>query len=208
MTQQTQSAEFVYPQDDTLTRSDGPTPWQTVGPFFHYALPYPAGRVVAGPGRAGTFVISGQVLDGEGNPIPDSLVEIWQADENGAFVDQPGLYDEVAGDGFRGFGRSDADAEGRYEFRTVKPGGVTTLDGQPQAPHIAMSVFARGMLRRAVTRVYFEDEAEANAADPLLSSLDEARRSTLVATRTADGYRFDVRVQGDHETVFLDVPTR
>ncbi len=206
MTQATPSAELVYPQDDSLTRSDGPTPWQTVGPFFHDALPYPEGRVVAGPDRAGSFVLSGRVLDGEGNPIPDSLVEIWQADEHGRFVEETGVYDEVTGDGFRGFGRSDADTDGRYELRTVKPGVVSTTDGRPQAPHLAMSVFARGMLRRAVTRVYFEDEAEANAADPLLSSLDEDRRSTLVATRTPDGYRFDVRVQGDHETVFLDVP--
>jgi protocatechuate 3,4-dioxygenase alpha subunit len=208
MTQQAPSDGFVYPEHDSRPKSDGPTPWQTVGPFFHDALPYDAGRHVAGPDRNGAFVLTGQVLDGEGNPVPDSLVEIWQADEHGRFVEAPGLYDEVAGNGFRGFGRSDADAEGRYELRTVKPGVVPTLDGRAQAPHIAMSVFARGMLRRAVTRVYFEDEPEANAADPLLSSLDEARRGTLVATRTASGYRFDVRIQGDDETVFLDVAAR
>lgn len=201
----TDGTVFVYPQDDTLTKSDGPTPWQTVGPFFHDALRYRAGRGVAGSERAGAFTLSGRVLDGEGNPVVDSLVEIWQADESGTFVTEPGIYDEVAGDGFRGFGRSDTDADGRFELRTVKPGAVPTVDGVPQAPHIAVSVFARGMLRRAVTRVYFDDETEANATDPLLASLDAARRSTLVAARTADGYLFDVRIQGDDETVFLDV---
>ena len=205
-TEGTEGTEFRYPQDDSVTQSDGPTPWQTVGPFFHDALCYSTGPAVAGPDRTGAFVMSGRVLDGEQNPIPDSLLEIWQADENGAFVTTAGIYEDTVRAGFRGFGRSQTDEAGRFEFRTVKPGAVPTVDGTQQAPHIAMSVFARGMLRRAVTRVYFEDEAEANHADPLLSSLDEARRRTLVAARTEDGYRFDVRIQGDDETVFLDVP--
>jgi protocatechuate 3,4-dioxygenase alpha subunit len=116
--------------------------------------------------------LTGQVLDGDGTPI-DSMVEIWQADESGSFVAEPGIYDEVTGQGLRGFGRCATDFEGRYEFFTVKPGAVPTMDGQQQAPHIAMSVFARGMLHRVVTRVYFDDELAANSADPLLLSVGE-----------------------------------
>jgi len=205
---QDRQAEFVYPQDETLTRSEGLTPSQTVGPFFHDALPYDLGPRLAGPERGGAVRLSGRVFDGEGTPLPDAMLEIWQADESGRFVDQPGIYAEPAADGFRGFGRCATDAEGRYEFHTVKPAGVPTVDGQAQAPHIAVSVFARGMLRRVVTRVYFDDEAAANATDPLLSAVDEDRRGTLVASKSDDGYRFDVRIQGADETVFLDVFAR
>ena len=200
--------DFTYPQDDALARSQGLTPSQTVGPFFHDALPYANGPRVAGPDRAGGIRVAGQVTDGDGTPVPDALLEIWQADESGSFVEAPGIYDEATGDTFRGFGRCGTDSEGRYEFLTVKPAAVPTSDGLEQAPHIAMSVFARGMLRRAVTRVYFDDEPDANASDPLLSSVEETRRSRLVATSNQDGYRFDVRIQGDDETVFLDVFAR
>jgi protocatechuate 3,4-dioxygenase alpha subunit len=200
-------SEYTYDVTD-VAASAGVTPYQTVGPFFHYALPYEHGPRVAGPHRPGAFRLSGRVLDGEGNPIPDALVEIWQADEEGQFVAEPGIFAEVTDGAFRGFGRCPTDSDGCYEFRTVKPAGVPTIDGQAQAPHIAMSVFARGMLRRTVTRVYFEDEPEANTADPLLVSVEDARRPTLIATATEDGYRFDVRIQGDDETVFLDVFAR
>ncbi len=117
----------------------------------------------------------------------------------------PGIYAAPAADGFRGFGRAATDEDGHYSFTTVKPAGVLTQDGAAQAPHIAMSVFARGMLRRVVTRVYFDDEAEANASDPLLTSVEASRVPTLVAVSESGGYRFDVRLQGDGETVFLDV---
>jgi protocatechuate 3,4-dioxygenase, alpha subunit len=203
-----EQAEFVYRQDESLTRSEGVTPSQTVGPFFHYALPYDFGPRLAGPGRPTAVRLSGRVLDGEGAAVPDALLEIWQADESGWLPDRPGIYTEATGDGFRGFGRCTTDAAGHYEFRTVKPAGVPTVDGQAQAPHIAMSVFARGMLRRVVTRVYFDDETAANATDPLLSAVDEERRATLVASKAEDGYRFDVRIQGADETVFLDVFAR
>lgn len=198
---------FTYPVTD-VEASPGTTPSQTVGPFFHDALPYAHGAQVAGPDRPGAITLTGRVLDGRGEPVTDCLVEIWQADEQGRFVDRPGVYAEATGDAFRGFGRCPTDDAGSYRFRTVKPAGVPTADGKPQAPHIAMSVFARGMLRRAVTRVYFADEAEANSSDPLLTSVDEARRPTLVATCDDSGYRFDVRIQGDDETVFLDVFAR
>lgn len=196
--------EYVYEVTDVVA-SVGPTPWQTVGPFFHYALPYAEGPSVVGASRAGAFTLHGQVYDGEGTPLPDALVEIWQADESGAFVSEPGIFEAPADDGFRGFGRSGTDPEGHYAFTTVKPAGVPTEDGARQAPHIAMSVFARGMLRRVVTRVYFDDEPAANAADPLLASVEESRSGTLVAVSEPGGYRFDVRLQGDDETVFLDV---
>jgi protocatechuate 3,4-dioxygenase alpha subunit len=200
-------SDFVYGVTD-VTASPGPTPSQTVGPFFHYALPYEHGPEVCGPERPGAFRLTGRVFDGAGAPLPDSLVEIWQADEDGRFVTAPGVFDAPADTGFRGFGRSATDAEGRYELRTVKPAGVPTTDGRPQAPHLAMSVFARGMLRRVVTRVYFDDEPDANRSDPLLGSVDEQRRGTLVATSSGDGYTFDVHLQGDDETVFLDVFAR
>jgi len=182
------------------------TPSQTVGPFFHYALPYDAGPRLVPAGAAGAVRVSGVVLDGEGAPVPDALLEIWQAGPDGRFREERGVYDEPTA--FRGFGRCATDADGAYEFVTLKPAGVPTVDGTAQAPHIAMSVFARGMLRRAVTRVYFGDEAEANASDPLLRYLPADRAATLVAARTGDGYRFDVRIQGDQETVFLDVFAR
>jgi len=179
------------------------TPSQTVGPFFHYALPYDAGsRLVAGD-APGAIRLAGVVLDGDGAPVPDALVEIWHADTDGKFPEQPGIYDEPTG--FRGFGRCPTDADGRYEFVTVKPAGVPTADGDAQAPHIAMTVFARGMLRQVVTRVYFDDEPAANETDPLLRQVDPDRVGTLVAARAEGGYRFDVHMQGDRETVFLDV---
>jgi protocatechuate 3,4-dioxygenase alpha subunit len=147
--------------------------------------------------------LAGSVYDGNAEPILDALVEIWQPDSAGRFAQAPGIYE--APEGFRGFGRSATDT-GEYEFITVRPGQVSTIDGRPQARHIAMSVFARGMLRRAVTRVYFpEDKLE---SDPLLVALPPTRRSSLVATPTPDGYRFDVHLQGDQETVFLDVGER
>ncbi|HET6698126.1 MAG TPA: protocatechuate 3,4-dioxygenase subunit alpha [Nocardioidaceae bacterium] len=203
MTESAQSEPYRYEVTD-LTASAGPTPWQTVGPFFHDALPYEAGGDVVGSDRPGAFTVSGQVLDGEGTPLPDALVEVWQADEAGRFHTQPGIYRTPQADGFRGFGRCATDAEGRFRFRTVKPAGVPTTDGTPQAPHLAVSVFARGMLRRLVTRMYFPGET-ANAADPLLACVPADRRDTLVARELPDGYRFDVHIHGDHETVFLDV---
>lgn len=200
--------EFDYPQDVTVSASQGPTPSQTVGPFFHYALPYEAGPDVVGAQRPRAVTLEGRVLDGAGEPIPDALVEIWQADESGRFGTAPRLYETPSPEGFRGFGRCPTERDGSYRFRTVKPGGVPTVDGRAQAPHIALAVFARGMLRQAVTRVCFDDEPDANGTDPLLSTLEPTRRGTLLARATSGGYHFDVRVQGENETVFLDVSER
>jgi protocatechuate 3,4-dioxygenase alpha subunit len=195
-------AQFTYPQDDSLTMSDGPTPWQTVGPFFHFALPFETGPLLVRDDHPDAVRLSGSVLDGEGRPIPDGLVEIWQAGPDGRFAEHTRIH-EKPGD-FRGFGRCSTDTSGGYEFVTLKPAGVPTADGRPQAPHIAMSVFSRGMIRRVTTRVYFEDEPEANAADPLLADVGADRAETMVARATDGGYRFDVRFQGSDETVFLD----
>ena len=181
------------------------TPSQTVGPFFHFCLPYAAGPRVVAADAPGAVRLFGRVLDGQGAPVPDSLVEIWQAGPDGRFVDRPGIYAEPVG--FRGFGRAPTDADGGYGFVTLKPGAVPTLDGTAQAPHIAMAVFARGMLRHLITRVYFDDEPTANQHDPLLTQVGD-RADTLLAAHTEHGYRFDVHIQGDQETVFLDVFAR
>jgi protocatechuate 3,4-dioxygenase alpha subunit len=152
-------------------------------------------------GTPGAIWIRGTVLDGEGRPVPDSLIETWQADDAGRFrdADDPGAVDA----GFRGFGRSGAEPDGEWSILTVKPGPTTGPGGVRQAPHVDVVVFARGLLKGAVTRIYFEDEPEANAADPVLASVDPTRRATLLARPTEDGYRFDVRLQGNGETVFF-----
>lgn len=181
------------------------TPSQTVGPFFHYALPYDHGAVLVDADAPDAIQLWGRVLDGAGEPITDALVEIWQADGAGRLAERSGIYDPPAPGAFRGFGRCATDGDGAYAFHTVRPGPVPLTDGTAQSPHIAMSVYARGMLRNVVTRVYFPDEVAANASDPLLNAVDADRRETLVARGEGDEYRFDVHVQGDEETVFLDV---
>ena len=188
------------------------TPSQTIGPFFAVGLPWPDGPDVVAEGIPGAVRIGGRVLDGAGDPVPDSLVETWQADPNGRFAHpddprgpaggsagSPGWSPGGAGaSGFRGFGRCATDAEGRWAILTVKPGPLPAPDGGVEAPHLDVSVFARGLLHRLVTRVYFPDEAEANAADPLLASIpDEAARARLVAVADGDGLRFDIHLQGE-----------
>jgi protocatechuate 3,4-dioxygenase alpha subunit len=184
------------------------TPSQTVGPFLHIILPWPDGPDVVPPDAAGRIVISGRVLDGEGNGLADALVETWQADSDGRFAhpdDARGAQTSAVA-GFRGFGRAATDADGGYAISTVKPGTLPTGDGGVEAPHIDVSIFARGLLDRVVTRIYFADEPDANAADPVLLSLpDPSWRDTLVATAERGGYRFDIQLQGDHETIFFDV---
>ena len=184
----------------------GLTPSQTVGPYFAIGLPFATGPYVVPEGTPGAIWIRGTVYDGHGDPIPDHMLETWQADPAGAFADLHGYGGVSAIDAFRGFGRSAvADGDGTYMIHTLKPGPVAALDGRMQAPHIDVTLMARGMLNRVVTRIYFADEAEANAADPVLASVPEERRSTLIAQPTDDGYRLDIILQGQGETVFFAV---
>jgi protocatechuate 3,4-dioxygenase alpha subunit len=182
---------------------------QTVGPFFTIGLGWPDGHAVVPDGTPGAIRISGRVLDGTGASVPDAIIETWQADPAGRFdhPDDPrSTYPDALWGGFRGFGRCATDPDGRYEIVTVKPGPLPTPDGMVEAPHIDVSVFARGLLIRLVTRIYFPDEADANAIDPVLSSIAEpAARRTLIATPESDRLRFDIHLQGEHETVFFAV---
>jgi len=178
------------------------TPSQTVGPFFGLGLPWPDGPYAVAEDLPGAFWLRGLVLDGAGEPVPDALIEIWQADPAGRFDHPDDPRGPVATAGFRGFARCPTGTDGRYAIRTVRPGPVPGPDGTLQAPHIDVSVLARGLLDRLVTRVYFPDEA-ANADDPVLATVDAVRRSTLIAKETDDGYAFDITMQGDHETVFF-----
>jgi protocatechuate 3,4-dioxygenase alpha subunit len=171
-----------------MTQRLGTTPSQTVGPYLSIGLPWPDGPKVVPEGTEGRIRLYGKVYDGDGEVIPDALIETWQADADGKF-----------GTGFRGFGRCPTNDHGDWEIFTVKPGRI----GDGQAPHIDVNVFARGMLNRCVTRIYFADED--NSSDPVLETVPEARRSTLLVEPGGDGYRFDVRVQGEGETAFFKV---
>jgi len=179
------------------------TPSQTVGPYFSIGLTWEDGAFVVPQGTDGAFWLRGRVTDGDGDPVPDAMIETWQADPSGRYAHP----DDPRGDGtgFRGFARAPTDAEGVFAIHTVKPGPSPGPDRTTQAPHLAMSVFARGLLNRVVTRVYFPDEEERNATDAILGSVDADRRATLIAEPADDGYRFDVRLQGEGETVFFAV---
>ena len=195
-------------------QDNGITPSQTVGPFFKYGLT-PTGEYAWNdaftnstltPDVTGNRVrIEGRVFDGDGVVVPDVMLEIWQADAQGRFAD---LQDKRAlpNASFRGFARCGTDKDGNYSFDTIKPGALPDPDGKPQAPHIVLAVFGRGMLRHLYTRIYFSDEA-GNAADPVLALVPPERRATLTAVREAGKpvYRLDLRLQGGDETVFFDV---
>lgn len=183
------------------------TPSQTVGPYFAIGLPWPAGPHAVQPGTPGAFTIRGMVFDGRGDPVPDHLIETWQADPDGGYADLHGHGGPSALPGFHGFARCGAeDGDGSFEILTVKPGRVEDPRGRPQAPHLAVTLMARGMLNRVVTRIYFADEPEANAEDPVLRRVPPERRGTLLAEPDGEGgYRFDIRIQGPGETVFFAV---
>lgn len=185
-----------------------PTPSNTVGPFFSLGMDRPGWNDLTAGNPAGQRIaIEGRVLDGDGAPVPDAVVEVWQANATGRYNHPDDHQDEKPLDpNFHGFGRAATDAEGRFRLVTVKPGPVPGRGNQLQAPHINVALFARGLLRHLYTRIYFADEA-ANAADPLLTSIDDkAARDTLLARREGgDAYRFDIVMQGEGETVFLDI---
>jgi protocatechuate 3,4-dioxygenase alpha subunit len=187
------------------------TPSQTVGPFLAIGLPWPDGPYVVDEDAPGVIMISGQVLDGTGAAVPDALIETWQAAPDGSFAhpDDPRGGSDAS---FRRFGRCPTDSRGRFQIFTLRPGALPWpgSQGATEAPHLDVSVFARGLLDRVVTRIYFPDEEEANAADPVLCSIDDPdRRGTLIAAADQGNgpgaFRFDIALQGRHETVFFDV---
>jgi protocatechuate 3,4-dioxygenase alpha subunit len=182
------------------------TPFQTVGPFFDFGLIIPGGETIAGPSASGRhIVVEGTVRDGAGDPLPDALVEIWQADASGRYRHPADEHGGATDPSFHGFGRVPTGDDGRFTFTTVMPGRVRGPDGTLQAPHVMVGVLARGVLTRLVTRMYFEDEP-ANTDDAVLALVPDGRRATLVAVRSGqDHYRFDVVLQGKGETVFFDV---
>lgn len=206
--------EYLFePTRTPEKRPDGVTPSQTIGPFFHYMLTphdYPTRVVFSNDltenGVAGVKItIEGRVTDGDGEPVPDAVIEIWQADSEGRYP-HPDDRRAPASNNFCGFGRVDTGKDGSFHFVTVKPGRVPGVNGAEQAPHIAVHVLGRGMLMHLNTRIYFSDESS-NADDAILTLVPEDRRATLVAKRDASNlslYRFDIRLQGDDETVFFE----
>ncbi|HTW74972.1 MAG TPA: protocatechuate 3,4-dioxygenase subunit alpha [Steroidobacteraceae bacterium] len=211
----------------------GQTPWQTVGPYFHLRLPWRGGADLIGGSQAGApelmppgqlqrepaassatsgrrIEIVGRVLDGQAAPVPDALLEIWQANAAGRYVCAADPRGELPLEaGFSGFGRAASAPDGSFRFLTIMPGRVPDPHGALQGPHLAVGVLGRGLLKRLVTRIYFEGEA-GNDTDPILALVPPRRRGTLIARRIAQApggapasYRFDVRLQGEGETVFF-----
>ncbi len=184
------------------------TTWQTVGPFFSIGFSWLYRDNLAGPGVSGERVeIAGRILDGDGNPVPDGIVEIWQANSQGKYAHPDDTQEKRIEEGFTGYGRVPTDDAGRFRFTTIKPGRVPGPDGNLQAPHLEISVFTRGLLRRLVTRFYFPDE-RSNAEDFALNLVEAGRRSTLIAKRIDERsgvLEWNVILQGPGETVFFDV---
>ncbi len=183
----------------------GRTPSQTIGPFFHDAL-LDRDRSGLVPREHPTAIeIRGAIYDGAGEPVSDAMVEIWQANPTGRYDDpEDDREDLPLEEGVTGFGRSGT-ASGEFSFVTLKPGAVPCPDGRPQAPHVMVRVFARGLLKPLVTRIYFADEREANAADPVLSSIEDRElRDTLIARNEEGALRFDVHLQGEGQTAFFE----
>ena len=196
------------------------TPSQTVGPFYAYGLT-PNGRAKWDPNGHYSWKetigdnlvtadvvgdrirIQGTIYDGDGKPIPDAMLEIWQAHGQGRYSNDPGSRN-LSNAAFKGHGRSACDKDGVFSFDTVKPGPVAGPGGKPQAPHVVFCIFARGMLRQVYTRMYFDGDA-ANATDAVLALVPADRRNTLIARKDGSTYRFDLHMQGDKETVFFDV---
>ncbi|MEV0910658.1 protocatechuate 3,4-dioxygenase subunit alpha [Streptomyces hokutonensis] len=195
--------------DTSRPESVLPTPSHTVGPFYGYALPFPGGGDIAPVGHPDTITVQGYVYDGEGNPLPDAFMELWGPDPDGNLSTTDGSIRRDPASGgylgrngveFTGWGRIQTDANGHWYARTLRPGAR----GQ-NAPYLSACVFARGLLVHLFTRIYLPGDEAALAADPLLSGLDPARRDTLIAQDDGRGtYRFDIRLQGEGETVFLE----
>ncbi|MGW1748811.1 protocatechuate 3,4-dioxygenase subunit alpha [Streptomyces sp. NPDC002092] len=186
-----------------------PTPSHTVGPFYGHALPFPGGGDIAPVGHPDTITVQGYIYDGAGNPLPDAFVELWGADPEGNIPQVDGSIRRDPASGgylgrngveFTGWGRIQTDANGHWYARTLRPGARGR-----SAPYLSVCVFARGLLVHLFTRIYLPGDETVLAADPVLSQVPEARRGTLIATDDGKGtYRFDIRLQGEGETVFLE----
>ena len=180
---------------------------QTVGPYFKIGFEWLNTTNLAAPGVSGERItIEGRLLDGDGAAVPDGVIEIWQANAHGKYAHPDDAQDKPLEPGFLGFGRIPTDDNGKFRFTTIMPGAVPGPDAKMQAPHIAVLVFARGLLRHLVTRIYFPDEA-ANASDFVLTHVEPARRKTLVAKKLegqAQTFQWNIILQGDDETVFFD----
>jgi protocatechuate 3,4-dioxygenase alpha subunit len=178
---------------------------QTIGPYLRIGLEWMVIEDLAPQGVAGERVqIHGKILDADGKPVNDAAVEIWQANGDGKYASPEDPQDKPLESAFRGYGRSLTDEAGAFRFRTIKPCRVPGLDGKPQAPHITVTIFMRGLLKQLQTRIYFPDDP-ANAADPVLNLVPAERRATLVARKRADGaLEWNVVLQGKNETVFFD----
>ncbi|MGQ4385844.1 protocatechuate 3,4-dioxygenase subunit alpha [Streptomyces sp. SAS_270] len=195
--------------DTTRPEAVLPTPSHTVGPFYGHALPFPGGGDIAPLGHPDTLTLRGYVYDGDGNPLPDAFLELWGPDTDGTLSTVDGSIRRDAATGgylgrngveFTGWGRVQVDAGGHWTAHTLRPGARGH-----SAPYISVCVFARGLLVHLFTRIYLPGDEAAHATDPLLSQLDEERRDTLIAVREDSGtYRFDIRLQGEGETVFLE----
>ncbi len=189
----------------------GITPSQTIGPFHRIMRPWEGGAQLAAPDAAGAIRVQGRVLDGAGEPVDDSVIEVWQANIHGRHAHVEDTREAPLVPGFDGFGRTITDRAGGFTIVTVKPGCVPGPGDTVQAPHLSVAVFARGLLKHLMTRIYFSDEAAANEHDPVLRSIrDAGRRKTLVAIRRegaggAPVYELDIHLQGSRETVFFDV---
>lgn len=182
------------------------TPSQTVGPFFAILVPVRGHETLVTDQTPGQrIVLEGSVRDGAGEPVPDALVEVWQANAVGHCNHPEDLRTQGRDTTFDGFGRVHAGVDGCFAIETIKPGIVPGPEGQPQAPHLVIGLFGRGLLARLVTRIYFGDEPS-NAQDPILARVESERRSTLIAPRLSEGrYGFEIVLQGARETVFFDV---
>ena len=183
-----------------MSAGQPPTPGQTVGPFFGYALPFDRDNELIPPGRPNAIRLHGRVSDGAGQPVPDALLELWQLDESGHVVQREG---SLRRDGwtFTGWGRASTDDTGGYHFSTLRPGAASG-----RAAFFAITLFARGLPNRLFTRAYLPHDESALAADPLLTSLTAAERATLISEADEHGFRFDIVLQGERETVFLQYP--
>ena len=196
------AAESIARQEDLSgTPPLVQTPSQTIGPFFGFALPFEGGPELVPATAPGAIRLHGTVFDGAGEPVPDAILELWQADEGGNIVQEPGSRYRARGV-FTGFGRAAVLADGTFEFLTMLPGPVAS-----GARYAVLTLFARGLTHHLITRAYFVAEGEAEPTDALLERVDADRRGTLLARQDGPAsYRFDVRIQGDGETVFLDYP--